>query len=282
MPRREHGDQRRAQPRGHEQPPVRGLETRERLWTDRDRTDVRRAFGAAHRAALKRRAEADGEAEAIVPEVLKREPRLPGGSGVAAAGEQPDAADQLAFARRARRLRASRSPAARRPDCDACGVGRGNRLVRRSSAVCSAIRFWFGPRGVSSTTTCRSRDRPEVSSAIHTSTPLRDGSIRIAATACSLRALASIGPWGALMTTSTPSKATSARIRPMNGSAGSSTTNRTRRCLSGSSGAARAAPGTAMPGRRRDRQQAHRPRRPLPGTPWSGLHFERIPRASDE
>jgi hypothetical protein len=71
---------------------------------------------------------------------------------------------------------------------------RESKLVRRSSAVCSAIKVWFGPLGLSSTTSWRKSERPEVSSAIQTSTPLRLGTIRMAATARCDRATVSSGP----------------------------------------------------------------------------------------
>src|SRR6185369_3548180 len=64
-------------------------------------------------------------------------------------------------------------------------------------------------------------------SAIHTSMPLRDGSIRTAATACAARALASIEPCGRRTMTSSPSEAISARILFMKGSAEESAKSRT-------------------------------------------------------
>src|SRR6185369_5796207 len=109
------------------------------------------------------------------------------------------------------------------------GGGWGNKLVRSSSAVCNATTLWFGPRGSSSTIVCRSSERPDVASAIHTSMPLREGSIRTAATACAARALASIDPFGARTMTSKPNELISALMRATNGSPGASASSRTMR-----------------------------------------------------
>ena len=116
------------------------------------------------------------------------------------------------------------------------GRGVGNKLVRSSSAVCNAITSWLGPFGSSSMIVCRSRDRPEVASAIHTSIPRRDGSIRTAATACAARALASIDPCGARTMTSSRSEVISALIRAVKGSAGLSVSKSTTRRESGAVG----------------------------------------------